>query len=199
MPDKVDTALNARGTAAQSGVGLIEVLIALLIFAVGVLGLAAMQLSAKRAGYEATQRSIATSLARDIIERMRANPNTLEDYVVDDLGAQLTKPSPDCGNAACDPNELAEYDLYEWSGLLVGASETVDVDGDTNLENVGGLVDSRACITNTDGEVSIAITWRGLNELTNPTDSACGEGLGLYGTNEVQRRLLFIETYIGTF
>jgi type IV pilus assembly protein PilV len=40
----------------QSGVGLIEVLIAVLILAVGILGLAQMQLSAKRAGFEATQR-----------------------------------------------------------------------------------------------------------------------------------------------
>ncbi|RLA48698.1 MAG: hypothetical protein DRQ98_14465, partial [Gammaproteobacteria bacterium] len=49
----------------QKGVGLLEVLIALLIFTTGMMGLLSTQLAGKKAGYEATQRSIATALARD--------------------------------------------------------------------------------------------------------------------------------------
>ncbi len=79
---------SARQERARSaGIGLVEVLVALLVFSVGILGVTAMQLAAKRSGYEATQRSIATSLARDIIERMRSNPGQLPGYVVSDLGS----------------------------------------------------------------------------------------------------------------
>ena len=53
----------------STGASLIEVLIAVLIFTSGALGLAGMQLVAKRNTYEATQRSIATGLAGDILEQ----------------------------------------------------------------------------------------------------------------------------------
>lgn len=183
----------------QIGMGLIEVMVAVLIFAVGLLGMAAMQLAAKKSSYEATQRSIATSLSRDILERMRSNPEQLAAYVATDVGDTSSPPATpgtDCAAATCNPAQLAAYDLYEWYQLLIGASEKIDIAG--TVSNAGGLVEPRACISDADGLVSVAIAWRGVNEMTNPTESGCGDGLGLYGTSDVQRRLLVITTYIGS-
>ena len=184
-----------RSQKKQSGVGMIEVLIAILVFAVGVLGMIAMQLAAKRASYEATQRSIATSLNRDIIERMRSNPQVLENYEVDEITSRAT-PGKDCSTTACDPKELAIYDLWDWVQLMRGANETVTIDGtDTNS---GGLVDSMACITHDDGIVTVAIAWKGVNEMLDPNDP-CGEDDSLYsGTVSDQsfRRVQTISTYI---
>ncbi len=73
--------------------GLVEVLVAVLIFAVGLLGMAAMQLAAKKSSYEATQRSIATSLSRDILERMRSNPGQIAAYVANDVGDTSSPPA----------------------------------------------------------------------------------------------------------
>jgi type IV pilus assembly protein PilV len=179
----------------QRGVGLIEVLVAVLVFAVGIMGISAMQLAAKRSGYEATQRSIATSLARDIIERIRSNPGQLDAYVVTDLGSATVTFTTNCNTAACTPDALAARDLYEWNELLKGASEQVVIDGTTS--NAGGLVDSRACITNDAGNVAVAIAWKGVNEMPNPAESDCGETSGLYGVDNKQRRLLVMTTYIG--
>jgi len=185
----------------QRGVGLIEVLIAVFILAVGILSLAAMQLAAKRASYEATQRSIATSLARDIVERMRSNPGQLDAYVVSNVGNEgdlLATPATDCSSADCTPANLAVYDLAEWESLLVGANEQL------GGSNSGGLVDPRACITHVAGGVTIAIAWRGVSSLTNPVDSPCGEDVvGLYDDpdeaegNNLRRRLLVMSTFIG--
>ena len=61
----------------QRGFTLLEVMIALLIFGVGVLSVAALQGVAKRANYEAIQRTTATQLAFDLLERMRANASGL--------------------------------------------------------------------------------------------------------------------------
>ncbi len=180
--------------APQRGVGLIEILVAVLVFAVGILGVTAMQLAAKRSGYESTQRSIATSLARDIIERMRSNPGELDNYAVADLGSAAVTYTTDCNLASCTPAALAERDLYEWNELLKGASEQVVVEGLTS--NAGGLVDSRACITHDAGNIQVAIAWRGVNEMTNPTESDCGDASGLYGDENKQRRLLVMTTYI---
>ncbi len=187
--------------ARQGGLGLIEVLIAVLVFAVGVLGMAAMQISAKRASYEATQRSMATSLARDIIERIRSNPDSLNSYIVTNIG-EGSLPSPPsettCVSVACDPNDLAAYDVSEWSLSLVGNAEK------SGSTRVGGLLNSRACIANDNGTVWVAIAWQGVNEMVNPAPDGpptairdCGNGLAAYGTNNVLRRLIVMSTYIG--
>lgn len=189
----------------QRGIGLIEVLIAVFILAVGMLGLATMQLTAKRASYEATQRSIATSLAKDIVERMRTNPGQLNAYVVNNIGdeSSLLSAAPvNCTAATCTPANLAAYDLSEWEAILVGANEKL------GSANAGGLVDPRACITHADGAVEVAIAWRGVNSLTNPAGPTagfiCGESVaGLYDDpdetagNNLRRRLLVFSTYIG--
>jgi type IV pilus assembly protein PilV len=182
---------------ASAGIGLVEVLVALLVFSVGILGVTAMQLAAKRSGYEATQRSIATSLARDIIERMRSNPGELPGYVVNELGSTPVSFTSDCSSTPCDPAQLAARDLFEWNELLQGASEQVVIGG--NASNAGGLVASRACITNNAGNIVVAIAWKGTSELTNPAGSTCGEASGLYGAANEQRRLLVMTTYIGVF
>jgi type IV pilus assembly protein PilV len=53
------------------GFTLLEALIALLVLSVGLLGLAGLQLSSARLGYEAHTRSITTLAASEIIERIR--------------------------------------------------------------------------------------------------------------------------------
>lgn len=58
----------------QQGVGLVEVLVALLLLAIGVLGFAALQLKAIDASAEASKQVLALTIARDLTERMRANP-----------------------------------------------------------------------------------------------------------------------------
>ena len=179
----------------QTGVGLIEVLIAVLVFAVGLLGMTSMQLAAKRSNYEATQRSIATGLARDIIERMRSNPGEVDSYVASDLGGSTLSFAVNCNTNECTTAELAQRDLFEWALLLRGVTERITIDGSTS--NAGGLVSPRACITNNAGNVTVAIAWRGVSEMTNPNESTCGEGSGLYGDSNSQRRLMVVTTYIG--
>ncbi len=179
----------------QVGVGLIEVLIAVLVFSVGLLGMMSMQLAAKRASFESTQRTIATGLVRDILERIRSNPGALSSYVVNNVGASSLAPGTDCNALTCTTSQLAAWDLYEWVELLRGAAEVITIGSTTS--NAGGLVAPQACITHNVGKISVAIAWRGVSELANPTGSGCGNGSGYYGVGDVQRRLLLITTYVG--
>ena len=71
----------------QGGAGLIEVAISLLVLAIGALGLGSLQISAKRMGFEATQRTEAAALAMDLFERLRANRVALPEYAVADIGS----------------------------------------------------------------------------------------------------------------
>lgn len=180
----------------QSGVGLIEILIAFLLLSIGGVGLASMQLKAKRLSYDAVQRTIATSLTRDIIERMRNNPNFLATYVVDDLGGGsiANEPTPDCTTASCTPAELAAHDLWEWERALDGATESVSQDGTVTF--TGGLDSPRACITHLNGVVTVAIAWKGFMQGQNATTTQCGEGLGLYGPDEEERQVIMMTSFI---
>lgn len=59
---------------SQRGFSLVEVLVALVILSIGMLGLAGMQTRSLRDNHGSLMRSQATTAANDIIDRMRANP-----------------------------------------------------------------------------------------------------------------------------
>ncbi len=181
---------------SQLGSGLIEVLVSMLIVSIGSLSLINMQVAGKKVSYDAIQRSIATALAHDIIERMRNNPNVLSSYVASNMGngSRGSSPSATCFNANCTEAELATRDLWEWEQQLDGASEEQTIAG--SQVKVGGLVSPRACITHNAGVVTVAIAWKGFQSTSNPTSNTCGEGLSLYGSSDAQRQVIFITTYI---
>lgn len=145
----------------EFGMSLIEVLISVLVLAIGILGMAGLQMNAKQTNFEALQRSTASSLVQNMMERMRANPTAvaLESYETD----QSSAPSPDCTVTACEPDDLAHWDRWEWEQLLEGASES----------GRGGLVDPAACITHDSGEVTVTVYWTGLADIKHTSANAC--------------------------
>lgn len=179
--------------AKSSGFSLIEVLFAIFIFAVGLLGIAGLQLFAKQNNFDAVQRTSAALLVNEIAEKIRANPASAALYAssVTDL-ANATLPTTVCTKAtACTSDNLAAFDLRNWYEAILGVSEQ-----SSGGNSVGGLVSPSACIssvTNAVGEVvgyDIAIAWRGKAAMTNPTSSACGEDPDVYGTDNVYRRVI---------
>lgn len=59
----------------QRGFTLIEAMVSLVILSIGLLGVAALQLSSLRSNHSSSLRSQATLLAYDVVDRMRANQN----------------------------------------------------------------------------------------------------------------------------
>lgn len=98
----------------NAGFSLLELLVAVLVVAVGALGVAGLQLASIQNNRGAMQHSVTTSLATDLIERMRANPDA--DYGTD-LG---TAPPPfhDCLTNDCTAGQLAQFDLAVWKCAL---------------------------------------------------------------------------------
>lgn len=64
--------------STQLGFSLLEVMIAVLVLAIGLLGLSALQANGLRANGSAHQRSQAVTLAYDMMERLRADPNNVK-------------------------------------------------------------------------------------------------------------------------
>src|SRR5690606_39003965 len=70
------TKMRRRATGQrQQGVGLVEVLVALLVFAIGVLGYAGLQLGALKGTEVAHARALATGVSQDFLERILVNPD----------------------------------------------------------------------------------------------------------------------------
>lgn len=101
----------------QRGISLIEVLMAVLIFSVGLIGLAGLMAMATRSNHAAYQRTQATFLAEGMVDRMRANPLGVWEGGYDDTGYPVAG-STNCEGAACTPASLATRDKQVWSTLL---------------------------------------------------------------------------------
>lgn len=187
------------GIGSNAGFSLMENLIALVVLSVGLLTIAGLQGVAKRATYDALQRTTAALLEHDIFERMRTNSTALNGYLpVADIGGGSLGPTPavDCRIAAnqCSPGQVASFDLWEWEQALDGAAEQR-----AGLQT-GGLIDPTACFTGPvgggQGVYTIAIAWRGVTELPNPPPDTCGTGSGKYGASDGYRRVMVMNTFI---
>lgn len=110
-----------RSEKTASGFTMIEILIALLVIAVGILGIAVMQIVSFQTNQSAYARSQAVYLARDIFDRIRSNPegyqNTSIYDAVDSSDTDALPGNPACVDSAggCTPEEMAQQDVLEWS------------------------------------------------------------------------------------
>lgn len=135
----------------QTGFTLIEVLIAMLLLAAGLLGLAALQTTTLRSNVAAYNHGQAIQLLYDMSDRMRANSKTVaSNYKTPNSNtyAQSNKPVVACNtvstdSTACKPEDLANNDLIEWNTAIT-----------TTLSKGSGS------ITSTDNTVfTLSITW----------------------------------------
>ena len=162
-------------TVFSSGFTLLEVLIALLVLALGVMGAAAMQLSALRARQQSTLLAQATQMAFGLAERMRANP--VQTRLADGANAYLgldydaladphpAAPEPLClgTGGACGSAQMALFDLYELK-LLVSANLPAGravVCRDAGLWSGGKL--RWSCAGGAGAPLVVKIGWRGKN------------------------------------
>lgn len=100
----------------QSGVGLIEILIAVVIMSLGFLAAARMQVEGMRFSQSAYYQSQAHFLANDMIDRMRGN---IPGVILDEYSNEETSSSAAKENCnICTPSEIADLDLFEWSASL---------------------------------------------------------------------------------
>jgi type IV pilus assembly protein PilV len=96
----------------QTGFTLIEVLIAVLILGIGLLGLAGLQVNSMRNNHQAYLRSQATLLAQEMIDRMRTNRAGFEDHLYHLNTALWIDRCTDIGG--CTAEQMAQHDLWQW-------------------------------------------------------------------------------------
>ena len=130
---------------ASAGFTLIEVLIAVVIVAIGLLGLPALQLVTLKTADGSRHRSTAIALTSDMAERLRANTagSVLGATVdsgynrprTDRAAPAYNTPKPDCRGKGCRPEDMVLDDLAAWQArinrTLPGGIGVVCVDSGT--------------------------------------------------------------------
>lgn len=143
--------------AAQRGFTLIEVLISLVILAVGLLGMAALQTESLKFNNAALTDSQAQFLLNDMVERIRANSgnNTYVMTYTDNLDTVTVNCAAALAN--CGSNEMALWDMTQWRNNVAATLPQ----GETQI------------LFNTLGRVyvlSVRYDWTQLGETTGVTD-----------------------------
>ena len=156
----------------QRGFTLLEVLITVVIFSVGLLGIAGLQMTGMKHTHNSHLRSVATTQAIDMADRMRANMEGVQggEYV---KAFNCTTSSVDCASSPCTAAQLAEYDMCQWTsettaalpgGALAGAAVCLD-DSPAPTSATKNWVGSWEC-SDTGNIFAIKIQWaeRALDE-----------------------------------
>jgi len=104
-----------RARANESGVSLVEALVALVVMSVGMLGIASLYVASLKANRTALVRTQAVLLVNDMSDRIRANPRGRGAYALSTY-ADGPQPGGCAGDpeANCDAQQLAQDDLARW-------------------------------------------------------------------------------------
>jgi type IV pilus assembly protein PilV len=146
------------------GFTLLEILIALVVLAFGMLALARGIGRASQEEMEAWQRSQAMLLAQEMADRINNNQKQALLYV-----GEYT-PGRGAEDCAAAPSQV-ERDACEWRNRLLGD------DMRDGAATIGAPMGARGCVTSPAPNVYlVAVAWQGVLPTEAP-DSACGAGV----------------------
>lgn len=168
--------MRARG---DSGYTLLEILIAVVVLALGIIGGVALQMASLRARHQAVLLSQAAQLAAALSERVRANPSSTDVYLTLNYDAYAEPmpvvPAALCDGSACSSAQLALADLYEAKQLVrqtLPAGRVV-ICRDGGLWSGGKL--RWSCAGDAAAPMVVKVGWRGKHPDGTPLTDAAGE------------------------
>jgi type IV pilus assembly protein PilV len=133
-----------------AGFTLLEVLIAVVVLSIGLLGLAGLQTTGLRNNQDAYARTQAATLANDMADRIRANMAGFNAGNYDNTAAYTTS----CGTSGCSPLQMAQHDTSLWNDALAT------------------LPSGQGVVANNAGLVTVTVMWD--NSRTGVTGTDCG-------------------------
>lgn len=125
IPNRQAGYVSSPARPYQQGFTMLEVLIAVVVLSIGLLGLASLQATSLRLNQQALMRSQEAHLVYDMIDRMRANMSAVNagNY---DLPTLPTSSDTDCTSytgttTGCTVAAMAAQDYFEWNAAITAA------------------------------------------------------------------------------
>lgn len=170
----------------QHGFSLIEVLVAVLVVSIGLLGVAGMQLVGLKGNQQSFSKNQAAHHAQAILEKMRGNPAgvSANHYIFNSATYSCAhEPAQNCGQSGvtCNPEQIANYDLFRaYCGRRGGTVGGMKGD----LSNADLQI---SCPVNCDTGIALSLGWN--EQVLGREGKVSGE--------ETVARQLAINTVIG--
>lgn len=182
-----------RRNPRQSGVTMLEVLIAIVIASIGLLGLAGLFSFAGKAELESYQRIQALSYLKDMEDRVATNRRVAGCYVSVNFGGHGALPT--CTAGTLEQQAVANADFAAWNAALLGAAEKT-----ASSANAGGIVGARGCVqlinTATLGspvvvrDYRVSVAWQGMEDSSTPSTAYGDCGAADYAAVPGRRRVV---------
>lgn len=147
--------MNARRRSVR-GFTLIEVMIALLIFSLGLMGMAGLMVLSVKTNHSAYLRTQASFLAQSLADRMRANMGLINSYN-GAYSASTAGSDPCASGAACSPAQVVTRDRALWSRQLVDSLPNASANVACGGAVLGGSTHAGAAPYN--GLCTLTIRW----------------------------------------
>ncbi len=150
--------INVPNLNNSKGFSLVEVMVAMVIFSIGLLGLAGLQSLGISNNQTAFLRTAAMQQASNMADRMRDNIAGVDagDYDAITLASMPTLGSfTNCLSNSCTTSELAAFDEFEW-----------------NTNNANQLPSGRGSVQRVGNQFVICVMWNEL-KLASPNTPAC--------------------------
>ncbi len=152
---------------SQRGATLIEVLISLLLITIGLLGIAASQITSLKMTLSSYQRSQATVFANDIADRLRANIKEAEEPDSKYLSAMPNgvDHGTDCVSytgaltSNCSIEKMAEQDVFDWAQRLRNEFNGEGIICRDNSPNDGTAAAASGCDNLAASPLVIKVWW----------------------------------------
>jgi type IV pilus assembly protein PilV len=130
--------INRFSRDKQTGATLIEVLITIVIFSMGLVSIGLLTAQSLATADDALLRSQAVLISQDIVDRIRVNDQVVSDYAT--MFSDAPSGSQRCLNTPCLATQLVAADLFDWKSklqvLLPEGRGQVEVSGDDVLVSV---------------------------------------------------------------
>lgn len=148
----------------QQGAGLTEVMVALLLLSIGVMGFVGLQVRASTTGGDAFSRTQAMAIAQDLAQRVRLNSRQMAFYTTaanwrdgGDISA--------CETADCTPAQVAQYDMDN----VVNSAATLLSNGQVRMQQCTGSLAN-----------CIYVSWDDTTPTVGGGDNDCVTNDGVY-------------------
>ncbi len=144
---------NLTAAYRSDGFSLIEVLVAVLVLSIGMLGVASLQATSLRHNTDASMQTRASYIASDMADRIRANSTVSAAYIGNYAAAAAGADNGSCEATTCDTAQMVLNDIAEWNTQLLG------------------LPAGQGAITSAAGLFTITVRWD--EARTNVTGTNC--------------------------